>query len=115
MRSAAVTTRGKPGEAYEEFTKRVAEDQARVDAKCAALDKFIPCCRYCGETCNPDEAGTTCKVNNATMASQWAREVAYREWYGLGNFGGSWSLQVERLACLLDRVRAGAEDAKAPR
>jgi len=110
MRSDAVTTRGAPGESYEDFTKRVAADQARVDAKIAALDKFIPSCTACGETCNPAEAGTQCKQNGMSMASRWARAVAQVEWYRLGHFGGSWSNNVQALACLLDRVRAGAFD-----
>ena len=44
------------------------------------------------------------------MASRWGRAVAQREWFRLGHFGGAWPNQVEALACLLDRVRAGAED-----
>lgn len=110
MRSAAVTTQGEPGETYERFTERVAEDQARVDAKVAALDAFIPHCTACGETCNQGEAGTRCKKNGMSMASRWSREVAKDQWYRLGSFGGAWSNEVKALACLLDRVRAGAED-----
>jgi hypothetical protein len=110
VRSAAVTTRGKKGESYDAFTKRVAEDQARVDAKLAALDKFTPGCTACGQTCNQSEAGTACKQNNMSMTSRWARAVAKREWYRLGYFGGSWSNEVLNLASLLDRVRAGTED-----
>lgn len=111
MRSEAVVTRGDPGETYEDFTKRVAEDQARVNAKCAALDKFTPCCTACGETCDEVDAGARCKQNGMRMVSRWARELAEREWYRLGNFGGSWWVEVQRLAILLDRVRCGSLDA----
>ncbi|MES2339322.1 MAG: hypothetical protein V4537_14605 [Pseudomonadota bacterium] len=108
--SPSVTTRGPEGETYPEFTARVAADQARVDAKLAALDKFIPCCTACGETCNPVDAGRTCRQNGMSLVSQWARQVAQREFYRLGHFGGSWHNEVNRLAVLLDRVRAGVED-----
>jgi hypothetical protein len=113
MRSAAVTTRGEPGESYKDFTKRVKQDQARVNAKCASLDEFTPSCPSCGETCNPEEAGRQCKWNGMLMASRWAREVAEEEFYNLGYFArGGWSTSVHALACLLDRVRAGALDGK---
>lgn len=82
-----------------------------MEKKCAALDKFVPCCRSCGETCEPSEAGTRCLENNIPMHSRWARELAHVEFYRLGNFAmGGWHSEADRLACLLDRVRAGAED-----
>ena len=38
--SKAVTTRGPKDEPYPAYTKRVARDEKRVEAKCAALDQF---------------------------------------------------------------------------
>jgi len=107
LRSKAVTTRGPKNEPYPEFQKRVAADLVRVREKCAALDEFTPRCTHCGETCNPIEAGTTCKENNCPMYSRWAEKKAGVEFYRLSPFGGSWWSAVENLACLLDRVRAG--------
>jgi hypothetical protein len=109
--SRAVTTRGPKDEPYPDFQKRVAEDSARVRAKCAALDQFTPRCTACGETCNPIEAGQCCKVNNIPMRSRWASEMAEIEWYRLGHFApGGWVNSVEALAVLLDRVRAEAKE-----
>jgi len=114
MRSKAVTTRGKRGESYDAFTKRVADDNERVKAKIAALDRFIPHCDHCGETCNPDEAGKTCKENGVEMASRWARALAKECFYSIGHFArGGWSTTTDALAPWLDRVRAGAEDGPA--
>lgn len=114
-RSAAVTTRGAPGESYEDFTKRVAADNKRVAEKVAALDRFVPYCRACGQTCNPAEAGTHCKENGMQMASRWARELAPDVFYSIGHFTrGGWSMTVDALAPWLDRVRAGAEDGGRP-
>lgn len=99
-----------PDEPYDEFTRRVAEDAKRVKTKVDALDRFTPFCWACGETCDPVDAGQRCKMNGMSMASRWAREVARVEWFRLGYFGGAWPNEVEALACLLDRVRAGALD-----
>lgn len=116
MRSPAVTTRGKKGESYPEFTKRTAEDYARVKAKCDALDQYVPRCTYCGETCNPEESGKTCKENGALMFSRWARKLAEDAFYSIGHFArGGWTTTVENLAPWFDRVRAGVEDASTPR
>jgi hypothetical protein len=107
LRSPAVTTRGPKNEPYPDFQKRVAADYKRAQAKCDALNQFTPCCRSCGETCDPIDAGTPCEENGAPMTSRWARKKAQREWYQLGHFGGAWLSEVENLAALLDRVRAG--------
>lgn len=109
MKSPGINTRGTEDEPYSAFQVRVAEVSRRVKAKCAALDKFIPRCTYCGETCDPIESGSYCKTNNIRMVSRWAHEKADVEFYRLGHFGGSWHMQVEALAALLDRVRAGEE------
>lgn len=98
---------GPPGESYPEFTARVAEESRMVKAKCDALDVFTPRCTYCGQTCEPIEAGSTCKANGMQMVSRWAHDKADVEWFRLGHFGGSWSGEVTRLAALLDRIRAG--------
>lgn len=111
MRSAAVTTKGPEDEPYSDFQKRVREDAKRVKAKCDALDKFIPRCTACGETCNPIEAGKTCKENGMSMISRWAQEKAGEEFYRLGHFAyKGWYNQEIALAALLDRVRAGEVD-----
>lgn len=107
MRSPGVTTLGPDGESYPDFQRRVAEDRRRVDAKCEALDQFIPRCTICGETCYAIDSGTNCKSNGMRMVSRWAHEKARVEFYRLGHFGGSWSSEVTNLAALLDRVRAG--------
>lgn len=108
LHSPAVVTRGPKDEPYSDFQKRVAEDSRRVAAKCEALDRFTPRCTHCGETCNPIDAGSACKHNNCPMVSRWASDKAERDFYSLGNFAhGGWGNSVERLAALLDRVRAG--------
>jgi hypothetical protein len=109
LRTPAVTTRGPKNEPYPDFMKRVAEDSRRVKAKCAALGMFTPRCTYCGETCDPIEAGSRCKENGMGMVSYWAEEKSKREWFRLGNFGGSWHIHAMSLGALLDRVRAGEE------
>jgi len=108
LASSAVVTRGPKEEPYSDYQKRVAEDAKRVKAKCDALDEFTPRCTYCGETCDPINAGRACKPNGAPMVSRWAEEKASREFYELGFFArGGWRNSEKALAGLLDRVRAG--------
>jgi hypothetical protein len=108
LASPAVVTKGPKSEPYPDFQKRVDDDARRVKAKCDALDKFTPRCTYCGETCDPIDAGKRCKSNGALMFSRWAEERASRDFYKLGFFAhGAWRTSEEALAVLLDRVRAG--------
>lgn len=108
LASPAVVTSGPKDEPYPDFQKRVAEDEKRVKAKCAAIDKFTPRCTHCGETCDPIKAGSPCKANGCPMVSRWAEEKAARDFYELGRFAvGGWPGSEEALAGLLDRVRAG--------
>jgi hypothetical protein len=108
MKTSHVSTKGPKDEPYPEFQRRVAEDGRRVKEKCDALDQYIPRCTACGETCDPIDAGTTCKINGMLMISRWAEQKGKREFYSLGNFArGGWLNEERVLAALLDRVRAG--------
>jgi hypothetical protein len=107
-RTPPVTTKGPKDEPYPDFQRRVAEDGRRVKDKCDALDQFTPRCTACGETCHPIDAGNTCKVNGMQMISRWAEQKARKEFYRIGHFAhGAWRQSEEKLAALLDRVRAG--------
>ena len=109
LESTAVTSTAPDGESYRDFQKRVSEDSVRVKGKIASLDPHTACCWSCGETVGPEKAGQRCRVNNASMASRWAREKAKVEFYRLGHFArGAWVNEVDQLACLLDRVWADA-------